>query len=32
MYGFLEKLLNTSIPRTKDLRGLKKTSVDEMVI
>ncbi len=30
MYGFLEKLLNTSIPRTKDFRGLKKTSVDEM--
>ncbi len=30
MYGFLEKLLNTSIPRTKDFRGLKKTSVDEI--
>jgi len=30
MYGFLEKLLDVSIPRTKDFRGLKKTSVDEM--
>ncbi len=30
MYGFLEKLLNVSIPRTKDFRGLKKTSVDEI--
>lgn len=30
MYGFLEKLLNASLPRTKDFRGLKKSSVDEM--
>lgn len=30
MYGFLDKLLNVSIPRTKDFRGLKKSSVDEM--
>ena len=30
MYGFLEKLLNVSLPRTKDFRGLKKTSVDEI--
>lgn len=30
MYGFLEKLLNASIPRTKDFRGLKKSSVDEV--
>lgn len=30
MYGFLEKLLNTSLPRTKDFRGIKKSSVDEM--
>ena len=30
MYGFLQKLLDTSIPRTKDFRGLNKTSIDEM--
>ncbi|MBP9766079.1 MAG: 50S ribosomal protein L5 [Candidatus Pacebacteria bacterium] len=30
MYGFLEKLLNVSLPRTKDFRGLNRTSVDEM--
>jgi len=30
MYAFLEKLLNVSIPRTKDFRGLKKSSVDEI--
>lgn len=30
MYGFLEKLLNVSLPRTKDFRGLKKSSVDDM--
>ncbi len=30
MFAFLEKLLNTSIPRTKDFRGYKKSSVDEM--
>jgi len=30
MYGFLEKLLNVSIPRTKDFRGLTRTSIDEM--
>lgn len=30
MYGFLEKLLDVSLPRTKDFRGLKKSSVDEM--
>lgn len=30
MYGFLEKLLNVSIPRTKDFRGFKKSSVDEV--
>ncbi|MEA4910965.1 50S ribosomal protein L5 [bioreactor metagenome] len=30
MYGFLEKLLNASLPRTKDFRGIKRTSVDEI--
>jgi len=30
MYGFLEKLLNVSLPRTKDFRGLTKTSVDQI--
>ncbi len=30
MYGFLEKLLDTSLPRTKDFRGIKRTSVDEI--
>ena len=30
MYAFLEKLLNTSLPRTKDFRGLKSSSIDEM--
>ena len=30
MYAFLEKLLNASLPRTKDFRGINRTSVDEM--
>jgi large subunit ribosomal protein L5 len=30
MYGFLEKLLNVSLPRTKDFRGISRSSVDEM--
>lgn len=30
MYGFLERLLSTSLPRTKDFRGLKASSVDDM--
>lgn len=30
MYGFLEKLLTVSLPRTKDFRGLKRESVDEI--
>ncbi len=30
MYGFLEKLLDISIPRTKDFRGLNRNSVDEI--
>ncbi len=28
MYGFLDKLLNVSLPRTKDFRGINRTSVD----
>jgi large subunit ribosomal protein L5 len=30
MYGFLDKVLNVSLPRTKDFRGLNRTSVDNM--
>jgi large subunit ribosomal protein L5 len=30
MYGFLDKLINIAIPRTKDFRGFKRESVDEM--
>ncbi len=30
MYGFLDKLLNVSLPRTKDFRGINRTSVDAM--
>ncbi|MBU1046758.1 50S ribosomal protein L5 [Patescibacteria group bacterium] len=30
MFGFLDKLINISIPRTKDFRGLKLSSIDEM--
>ena len=30
MYGFLEKLLNVSIPRTKDFRGYNDKSVDDI--
>jgi large subunit ribosomal protein L5 len=30
MEGFLSKLLNISLPRTKDFRGLPRTIVDEM--
>ncbi len=30
MYAFLEKLLNASLPRTKDFRGIKRSSIDEM--
>lgn len=29
MYNFLEKLLNVSLPRTKDFRGINTTGVDE---
>lgn len=28
MYGFLDKVINVSLPRTKDFRGLNRTSVD----
>lgn len=28
MYGFLDKLFNVSLPRTKDFRGINRTSVD----
>jgi large subunit ribosomal protein L5 len=30
MHAFLDRLLNASIPRTKDFRGLSRFSVDEM--
>ena len=30
MIGFLDKVLNVSLPRTKDFRGLNRTSVDNM--
>lgn len=30
MYGFLDKLLNIALPRTKDFRGISIDSVDEM--
>lgn len=30
MYGFLEKLINVAIPRTKDFRGLDKKMVDNI--
>ncbi len=30
MYGFLDKLINVAIPRTRDFRGFTITSVDEM--
>jgi len=30
MVGFLDKLLNVSLPRTKDFRGLVRTAVDDM--
>jgi large subunit ribosomal protein L5 len=28
MYGFLDKLFDVSLPRTKDFRGINRTSVD----
>ena len=30
MYGFIDKLFNTTLPRTKDFRGIARTSVDGM--
>lgn len=30
MDGFLEKLFNVTLPRTKDFRGISRTAVDEM--
>ncbi len=30
MYDFLDKLLNISLPRTKDFRGISRTAMDEM--
>lgn len=30
MYAFLEKLINIALPRTKDFRGIKRTSVDNI--
>lgn len=30
MYGFLDKMLNVAIPRTKDFRGLNRTAVDDI--
>ena len=30
MLGFLDKLINVAIPRTRDFRGLEKKGVDEM--
>ena len=30
MYAFLEKLLNISLPRTKDFRGIDRKIVDSM--
>jgi large subunit ribosomal protein L5 len=30
MYAFLEKLLNIALPRTKDFRGINKTTVDNI--
>ena len=29
LYGFLDKLLNSALPRTKDFRGIPATAVDE---
>ncbi len=30
MYGFLDKLLNVSLPRTKDFRGLDRKAIDNV--
>jgi large subunit ribosomal protein L5 len=30
MYGFLDKLINIALPRTKDFRGIQKSAVDNV--
>jgi large subunit ribosomal protein L5 len=30
MFGFLDKTLNVALPRTKDFRGVNRTSVDNI--
>lgn len=30
MFGFVDKLLNVALPRTKDFRGINRTSVDDI--
>ncbi len=30
MYGFIDKLINVAIPRTKDFRGINRTTIDNM--
>jgi large subunit ribosomal protein L5 len=30
MYGFLEKLINVALPRTKDFRGINRSAVDSI--
>jgi large subunit ribosomal protein L5 len=30
MYDFLERLIHIALPRTKDFRGISRTSIDEM--
>ena len=30
MFEFMDKLLNVSLPRTKDFRGISSTAIDEM--
>ncbi|MEN9881339.1 MAG: hypothetical protein RLZZ308_522 [Candidatus Parcubacteria bacterium] len=30
MFGFLDKVLNVALPRTKDFRGVNRTSVDDI--
>jgi len=30
MYAFLDKLIHVALPRTKDFRGIKRTSIDDL--
>ena len=30
MYSFFEKLINVALPRTKDFRGINRTTVDDI--